>query len=193
MTKVSREKAALRQHMREVIRSVSSLRRPEASAQIVAHLGLLLPTSGVVALYAALPDEPDVDPLLAQLASEGRLALPRVDGDQLRLHLVTAHDKLDAGSFQIREPSDLDPTVAPEDLALAVIPGRSFDAAGRRLGRGGGHYDRLLAQMPASVRRLGVAFSEQIVARVPTDSTDQPVHGVVTPQGLLAPGPVEAA
>jgi len=192
MTEVSVEKAALRQQMRDVIRSVSSLRRPEASAQIVAHLRSLLPPSGIVAMYAALPDEPDVDPLLEQLASQGRLALPRVDGDELRLHLVTAHNALDAGSFHIREPSDLDPPVQPEDLALAVLPGRAFDREGRRLGRGGGHYDRLVARMPSSILRLGVAFSEQIVAQVPTDSTDQPVHGVVTPQGLLPAAPTEA-
>lgn len=187
MSEVARQKAALRQHMREVIRSVSALRRPEASAQIVAHLRELLPASGVVAMYAALPDEPDIDPLLAHLASEGRLALPRIDGDQLSLHLVSAHQTLDTGSFHIREPSDLDPQVDPADLTLLVLPGRAFDRAGRRLGRGGGHYDRLVARLPASIRRLGVAFGEQIVAVVPTDATDQVVHSVVTPACVLSP------
>lgn len=189
MSEVAREKAALRQRMREVIRSVSALRRPEASAQIVAHLRALLPDTGVVAMYAALPDEPDVDPLLSHLARQGRLALPRVDGDQLRLHLVSAHNKLDTGSFHIREPSDLDPPVDPADLALLVLPGRAFDRAGRRLGRGGGHYDRLVARLPSSIRRLGVAFGEQIVAVVPTDATDQTVHSVVTPDCVLSPEP----
>lgn len=187
MSDVAREKAALRQQMREVIRSVSALRRPEASAQIVARLRALLPERGVVAMYAALPDEPDVDPLLAHLASQGRLALPRVDGDQLRLHLVSAHNKLDTGSFHIREPSDLDPPVDPADLALLVLPGRAFDRAGRRLGRGGGHYDRLVARLPPSIHRLGVAFNEQIVAVVPTEATDQTVHRVVTPDSVLSP------
>ncbi len=67
---------------------------------------------------------------------------------------------------------------------LFLVPGVAFDRKGNRLGRGGGHYDRLLASF-RGVPRLGVAFAEQVLDRVPKAAYDEAVDSIVTDTGLF--------
>ncbi|MBH24419.1 MAG: 5-formyltetrahydrofolate cyclo-ligase [Myxococcales bacterium] len=88
-----------------------------------------------------------------------------------------------AGAYGILEPSGAE--IAPEQLDLIVLPGLGFDRQGRRLGYGGGFYDRFLARVGARVFTVGVGFDSQLLERLPTDPHDQPVHTVVTPSELV--------
>lgn len=84
--------------------------------------------------------------------------------------------------WNIREPEHPEPyDVAALDLIL--IPAIAFDGHGTRLGHGGGHYDRLLTRVTGY--RLGLAFHEQVVAQLPREPHDQPVHAVLTEQRLM--------
>ena len=56
-------------------------------------------------------------------------------------------------------------------MTVALVPGVAFDAAGHRLGRGRGYYDRFLASCP-HIYKIGVCFPFQRVALVPTDQHD---------------------
>jgi 5-formyltetrahydrofolate cyclo-ligase len=62
----------------------------------------------------------------------------------------------------------------------------AFDSSGRRLGYGGGFYDRTLGLLRSSgaIKAYGVAFAGQQVPRVPTDALDQPLDGVITEHGI---------
>jgi 5-formyltetrahydrofolate cyclo-ligase len=64
------------------------------------------------------------------------------------------------------------------------VPALALDAAGRRLGRGGGHYDRLLAGVRGPIR-VGVGYDFQLVELVPAGEGDERVDMVVTDQRLL--------
>ena len=84
-------------------------------------------------------------------------------------------------------------------LAVALVPGRAFDALGGRLGRGGGYYDRFAGACPQALR-VGVAHQLQVVASVPMEAHDAPMDVLVTdrqvtvrarPQAGLAHGFVE--
>jgi len=66
---------------------------------------------------------------------------------------------------------------------LVIVPGVAFDLAGRRLGRGGGHYDRMLA-IRGGATTLGVGFDLQRVAEVPVGPLDVAMDAVLTDQGL---------
>jgi 5-formyltetrahydrofolate cyclo-ligase len=70
---------------------------------------------------------------------------------------------------------------------LVLVPGVGFDHAGMRLGRGGGFYDRALADLRSvgQVHVVGLAFECQIVPVLPSDSWDQRVHVVVSEQRVL--------
>jgi len=75
--------------------------------------------------------------------------------------------------------------LSPECPAVAIIPGVGFDLAGRRLGRGGGHYDRALARYPLLVS-VGVASEVQVVDCLPEESWDRRMDLVVTERRIIA-------
>jgi 5-formyltetrahydrofolate cyclo-ligase len=83
------------------------------------------------------------------------------------------------GSVLLRASRSLT-VVPPMKIDLIVTPGLAFDARGSRLGRGGGFYDRFLAEPQLVAARVGIALDEQIVDAVPTDSWDVSMHAVVT-------------
>lgn len=68
----------------------------------------------------------------------------------------------------------------PAAIDIVVVPGAVFDAAGGRLGYGGGYYDRFLAQQAPQALRVALAFDMQIVERVPIMEHDERMHYLVT-------------
>ncbi len=163
--------------------------RREASAAVCARLARLPELAGARAVlgYAATLTEVDVDAFLRALAAAGaRLHLPWVDGERLGVAEVADLNELTAGWRGVREPPPGGRrAVRPSLLDAVVAPGVAFDAAGRRLGAGGGHFDRLLAQLGRGVPVIGVAFDEQVVDTVPVAAHDRRVDVVVTPTRTL--------
>ncbi|MDQ4006282.1 MAG: 5-formyltetrahydrofolate cyclo-ligase, partial [Actinomycetota bacterium] len=93
-------------------------------------------------------------------------------------------DPLDPTGYGPREPARRIP-VDPLTVDVVVAPGLAFDRLGHRLGYGGGHYDRYLGRLGEGALRIGVAFSLQLVDRVPTEPGDRPVDIVVTDAGVI--------
>lgn len=173
-------KAALRRSVRDARRALSAGERQRASEAISARIRLLpeLLTAGVVLVYAASATEVDVEVAVTDLRRRGiRILYPRVRGAEL--DLVPVADGLDlvAGHRGIREP--VGAAVDPAMVDAVVVPGVAFDLRGRRLGQGGGHYDRLLHKIGAALR-IGVAFTCQVVPRVPAEAHDVTVDLLVT-------------
>ena len=73
-------------------------------------------------------------------------------------------------------PGDLD----PRELDVVVVPGLAFTADGRRLGQGGGHYDRFLPRLRPDCITIGTCFAEQLVADLPTTDDDVRVDHVAS-------------
>lgn len=65
---------------------------------------------------------------------------------------------------------------------ILLVPGLGFSRNGFRLGRGGGFYDRYLAEH--KVQAIGVAYREQILTDVPVEPWDQQLDWLVDPQGI---------
>jgi 5-formyltetrahydrofolate cyclo-ligase len=157
------------------------------SAAIVSRIADLLSgggTSGPVSLFAARPDEPDLLALLAHDPSACWL-FPRVEGDSIILHQVSATDQLAPGRFGIREPSPDAPIVTPQDVRVFLCPGIAFNSRGIRLGRGGGYYDRLLAARSDDSLAIGVCCESQIFDTIPADPHDIHMDMIVTERRLL--------
>ena len=83
------------------------------------------------------------------------------------------------GAFGIHEPLDIWPRAMPD---LLLVPLLAFDAAGHRLGYGGGFYDRTLALL--KVPAIGIAYAGQEVASLPHEAHDRTLDMVLTEQGL---------
>ena len=145
----------------------------------------------VVAGYAAIGDEIDPLPLLETFALEqARIALPCVVAkDQpLIFRSWTLDQLLEPGAFGTREPAATHPELTP---SLVLVPLVGFDLKGRRLGYGGGFYDRTLealkAQGPLTV--VGLAYEAQRLNKVPAESHDVRMDWVVTEQGAYQIAP----
>ena len=99
--------------------------------------------------------------------------------------ILNASVDVQIGKFGIREPSPRCPEVPLNQLDFVLVPGVAFDVYGRRLGRGKGYYDRLLAQVGG--KTCGVAFDEQIVGEVPVGPLDIVLNCILTPERWVEP------
>lgn len=164
--------------------------RASLSRRILAEV-LDLPSyrrSDVVLAYASFGSELTTDEFLRRVLEDGKvLLLPRVEHNRLGLYEVrdVVRD-LTPGTWGIREPvPNRCPNVDPASVGFALVPGVAFDRSGRRLGYGGGFYDRLLKDgLPNSTPLVSGAFEVQIVDEVPVDPHDAPVDAVVTEKGI---------
>jgi 5-formyltetrahydrofolate cyclo-ligase len=179
---IAEQKAILRGHMRE-IRSEAAARDPDAAEKLAARFPIKLfeRYGPVVAGTLAIGDELDVAPLLTRLAGRGaRIVLPRVEGDGVMTFRDASPLTLEKGPFGLTQPSAAAEIVRPN---LVLAPLLAFDARGRRLGYGKGHYDRAVAQLRATGRvfYLGLAYAQQQVDAVPVTERDLLLDWVETP------------
>ncbi len=72
----------------------------------------------------------------------------------------------------------------PADIDLIVVPGVAFTAAGARLGRGRGYYDRYLSQPEMRAYTVGVCYAHQIVDALPSEPHDVAVERVICGRSL---------
>lgn len=177
-------KDALRREMKQRLGALDPEARGARSRRLVQCLASLpeWKTARSVLLFAPLPAEPDLDILWAagHLADK-RCAYPRVEGERLTVFEVTALTRLVAGPWSLREPPRQSGTpLSPAGFDVVLVPGLAFTKDGKRLGRGGGYYDRLLAETGSKPRKIGCAFEFQILDDLPTEGHDAPVDDVVT-------------
>jgi 5-formyltetrahydrofolate cyclo-ligase len=110
-------------------------------------------------------------------------AFPRVFGRDMFFHLAALHD-LSPGFGDIAEPCATAPLVTP-DLVLVPLTAATLD--GRRLGQGGGFYDRTLRLLRAQGRvvAIGIAWDVQITDSLPCDPWDELLDHIATPTRLV--------
>ncbi|MCR9117631.1 MAG: 5-formyltetrahydrofolate cyclo-ligase [bacterium] len=146
-----------------------------------------------VLLYSHIRSEVQTTIAIEQVLAAGKqLILPRCVGDTLVLHQIEHLDELAAGAFGILEPgeaicNDSSRRVDVAEIDLLCIPGVAFDQQGRRMGRGRGYYDRLLANASTSSTVWGLAFDCQLVDRAPSEPHDRPMQGIVTESRVIIP------
>ena len=130
--------------------------------------------------YWPLPDEVDIRPLIDQLVGQGiKVVLPKVTGDEtMELRRYTSRADLQEGAFHIMEPVG-EAFDAYDQIDFALVPGMAFDAAGHRLGRGKGYYDRFLSAH-RHIYKIGVCFPFQRVAEVPSEEHDVMMDEVIS-------------
>lgn len=136
--------------------------------------------ASTVLLYAPLPGEPDPTLLIPHRRSRVFL-FPRIEGKRLGLYRFQESSRWITGSFGLKEPDpDSWQRASPGEIDLALIPGLAFDAAGGRMGRGKGYYDRLLGDPAFRGVKIGLCWSWQIVNSVPQGPLDILMDGVIT-------------
>ena len=179
-------KSHLRTTIARTLKACHVADRRTASTEVCDAL-TSLSLNGLIMGYLPLPDELDVTPYL-QTRLELGLAVPVVDWTAGTMHagrlsgLSGPH--VVAGRHGVCSPAVDDPVPAAQ-LDAVLVPGVAFDRTCRRLGRGGGFYDRFLNLLPSHCLTIGIGFDEQLVESVPTEAWDRQLHLVVTPQGVF--------
>lgn len=144
-----------------------------------------------ILFYASFKSEVDTMRCIAHALRSGKMVvLPLVDKVHKRLKLYEIKDlsELVPNYMGIPEPvATRSRSVKLSEIDLEIIPGIGFDLSGNRLGYGAGYYDRLLAYKKKKLSGLkrqapaiALAFEEQIVERVPSESHDIKVDFIIT-------------
>jgi 5-formyltetrahydrofolate cyclo-ligase len=181
--------AALKNAAREAARvrrdAAHAARGGQAASLIADHFmkAFTLAPRRCIAGYAAMGSEADPAELLTRLDDAGHVcALPRIEERHAPLvfRRWRPGEALAPGLHGTREPFSSAARSIPD---LVLVPLLAFDAAGRRLGYGGGYYDRTLAALRAGgkpVIAVGVAFSAQEAQDLPEDEYDERLDWVIT-------------
>ena len=163
----------------------------ELFGQSVAARVLALPEVAVadtIALYVSSQEEVPTDALLNRLAEEpGRtVLLPAWVGSRWDFVVWRREDGLRPAKYGIPAPSG--PAWVPGGKsAVAIVPVVGWGRSGLRVGRGGGHYDRLLGCLRSAVRLwvIGIAYEFQRVLGLSMDEWDEPLDMVVTERRVV--------
>ena len=154
------------------------LARDEEIAAVINPLS----KGGAVAVYLASPDEIDLSDFIRKMLDRGvKVASPRWNGETYDLARLKGLGEGDRrrGPMNILEPAEAE-IVAPQDISVWIVPGLAFTKNGKRLGYGGGWYDRLLAATARNALKIGVAHEFQIVDDLPSEQHDILLDRVVT-------------
>ncbi len=173
-------------------RKAAFARRAAAHSKDLGHAGtislleFLKPHRGRP-LSGYMPIRTEIDPLaaMAEMTRYGSVGVPVVQGDgqPLEFHRWDAGQPMIAGPFGAMVPVDAE-IVIPEVIILPLV---AFDAAGFRLGYGGGFYDRTLALLRETgpVLAIGFAYAAQQAPDLPIEPTDQRLDAVITELGVM--------
>jgi 5-formyltetrahydrofolate cyclo-ligase len=189
---VADDKKYLRKVLTECRRALPQAYVAAASRRIQLRLleSRFYQAASTIVLYSAKDNEVGTDLLLADaLRTHRRVLLPRVIPEFRELVLVPVSDRtgLIPGSFGLLEPvgTEIVP-VANLGAALFCVPGVAFSPAGQRLGRGGGYFDRTLTALGPRTVTAGLAYSFQLLDRVPESPNDWRLNLIFTESAIHA-------
>ena len=137
----------------------------------------------IIAAYLPRGGELDPRPLMQALRKNGNsICLPVCINEDAPLvfRRYRQNDALLPDDMGIAAPRATAQQVTPD---IVLLPLLAFDGQGHRLGRGGGFYDRTLAELKkrGDCRFIGLAFDMQMVDKCPIAPHDEALHAVLTP------------
>ena len=136
-------------------------------------------------LFRSFGSEADLSPFAEQMERENKILLYPYCADRETMLALRPGVHWETDRFGIRVPVRENAVETdPASIDLVLCPCAGFDLSGRRLGMGGGYYDRFLLKCPQAFRLL-VAFEAQCLDEVCTGPFDLPVDGIVTESRLL--------
>lgn len=172
---ILKEKQILRTAMHAILAKFSQ--RESASDAIRRQLETVVAWTRASVVYGFYPLRSEPDWLGSDAIQGKQIAFPRTDAN-LMTYFIS--EKMIPGVKGPLEPADGAPAPPPD---LILVPGLAFTPDGRRLGRGGGYYDRWLATQ-RGIPTLGICFSCQLVDTLPVESHDVRVDAILTEAGL---------
>ena len=141
--------------------------------------------AGTVLLYAPLPDEIDLLPLIDEHLSCRFVMTRTPEHGGLTVH--TASGVLERHQLGYLQPAADAAAVPPTDIDVFLLPGLAFDRRGTRLGRGAGYFDELLTSARPAALRVGTIPEALIVDRLPVAEHDRSMTHLASERGVFIP------
>jgi len=174
------DKKELRRQIREQKRAMTEEQIVTASQRLGELFLACEQYKAAKTIYGYLPYNQEVRtvPMLEQAMRDGkRVAVPKCYGDEMRFIYMGDLSKVEKGYANIPEPIADEP-VADDKTALVLMPGMAFTKDGKRMGYGGGFYDKFLAAEP-NHPTVALCYDFQMVEDLPTEDYDIPVDCVL--------------
>lgn len=175
----TKSKSEIRTAAKQAVKSLLPEQRISKSALIVKEILSLeaVKSAKVVALYASLPDEVMSGEAIDTLATQKRVVLPRVAGDDMDFYPYDP-TVMEIGSFGISEPQT-EVAIDPSEIDVIIVPGVAFTLSGVRCGRGKGYYDKYLSRNGFRAIKIGVCYKEQLAEKIPSEPHDILMDSVI--------------
>lgn len=132
----------------------------------------------VIGLYAAMPEEVNVDYLFYKLKKASKIiVMPKIIGDDLSFIRINSLHDMKIFRWNLREPIS-DEAFDKEKIDVILVPGLGFDKKNNRIGHGMGYYDKYLKDYKGI--KIGICFKEQLLDAIPTEKHDVKMNKVIT-------------
>ena len=172
-------------------RAIPSIKRRQASrkaANALLRSRFVRPGSRI-GVYLAHASELDTKPLIRALHHRGvQIFVPVVRQRQGTMIFVRLHETTPVvrSGLRVMQPATRRPACPLAQLDIIIIPIIGFDCKGRRIGQGGGYYDRTLyrARTRRRPKKWGFAYKAQELNSIPDEPWDLTLDSVVTERGF---------
>jgi 5-formyltetrahydrofolate cyclo-ligase len=192
MDEIKSAKEQIRKDIAKVLTSVTEKQRTEKTKSIESRLfGFAnFLEARIVLLYIDGENEVRTKNILKRAYTFNKIVvLPAFDSERLKVTtLKVDHPDKDllAGPRGVAQPNPARCKPVPlQKIDIAIIPGLAFDEKGARIGSGHGYYDRFIPDLPATTRKVALAFEEQIIPQISTESHDKHVDIIITDKRII--------
>jgi 5-formyltetrahydrofolate cyclo-ligase len=139
----------------------------------------------IALLYLRRGCEVSTDDIIKKSIKKGKkVVLPLVDRENNKTTLFKIENIKDDVKMGPNDALEPDPerckAVPPEQIDIAIVPGLAFDEKGGRIGLVDNFYDKFIARLPVTTRKVAIAFEEQVITQVPADSRSKYIDIIVT-------------
>ena len=161
------------------------LAEPHETELRTSALLALTSSASTVAAYCSFGTEPSTDPVLRSWLDRGtRVLLPVVLADR-DLEFRVYDGRLVSGRLGMACPPPSAPIVDVAEASVVVVPALACDGIGRRIGRGGGSYDRVLPRVASDALTVALLYPEELLPSVPVEDHDQRVRAVLVGEQVV--------
>jgi 5-formyltetrahydrofolate cyclo-ligase len=187
MDEIRAAKEQIRKDMAKAVNGLTERQRTERTRAIESRLFDFanFMEARIVLLYVDSDCEVRTKSILRKAYEFSKIVvLPTFDAERNKLTILkvdSLEKDLRSGARGVLEPNPERCKPVPiQKIDIAIIPGQAFDEKGGRIGSGRGYYDRFIPELPATTRKVALAFEEQILPLIPTESHDRHVDIIIT-------------